>query len=907
MAIPETERELFSYLRAKTRELDVSDLSAFTTNGLSTSLQLSRNLTSHYLNELVRAGAVVKAGSRPVYYFSRRDLERVLQTPLERVVFATVEELLSQQATDEPKDFERVVGHDLSLASSIEKLKAAVAYPPHGLPVLMCGGKGVGKSMLAAAMVSYGKRKGALPQGTRSVTLDCAAYAQDHDGFIRALEPASQSLAGQPAADREARASGSLVLVLRDVDRLSAASQSYLVDRMQREVAGGLSIGTRLVLLATCSQEDPAVAAFVRAVPVVVQVPSLRERTAEEREELVLGLFKEQGRRLGVDVFVSRMAFSCLTDASFDDNVRGLSACITSCCAAAYLDHVSERLEIQAFLLPGSVLDAAVPSRSAAHGRMSEMDDAELIDTTRLLERRGESRSVRAFSAMLAAQSRYEQGALSGPELVREVMAQVRDYEDYLVFDFDSQSSRAASYERLLTQIVDEVNAVYGIDLSRKAARVLARCIHVQVHSGSRLAKWRASNQTELEGLLAALLETSEFSRFASERAGSLVESALGVRLDVLTRIVLFAVIHEADRRAGRRQSVGIVLSHGYSTASSIADAANRILRARVFEAIDMSYDQQVKDIIGPLRDLLDAYAFCKEVAILVDMGSLEHILEDVGQISNVTVGVVNNASTGVALEIGSGLLAGEPLQTLLPAATQACSNRYRIVEARVLEQALVFCSEGGAAAAERIRSLVEKSLETAVPLRLVACSRTQFQREGLAERYDVLAVIGTDDPGIAGVPFIGLEDLIAGEKSAGVDEVFSRFLSAPELERFHQNLVKSLTLRNVIESITILNPTKVLEEVEAAVESLQALMGTHLAAHTMIGLCVHLCCLIERLVTHNAIESYVDVKDFEASHQQFIDQFRQSFDDIAHHYHVEVPVTEIAYAYDYVHHKSNR
>lgn len=894
MGAPETERELFSYLKALTREVTSTSLDKFTTNGLSQALSISRNLTSHYLNDMARRGIVVKAGTRPVYYFSRKDLERYLQSPLSRVSYGSVEELLAARSETSLNDFDRLIGCDLSLASAIEKLKSAVEYPPHGLPVLICGMQGTGRTLLARMMCEYGRRVGALPQCARSVVVECRRFAADHEGFVSCFNGCG--VEGESWLDRAAGG----VVVFRGIELLEAASRDYLLSYLaDREP----SAQPHIVLVTSLSEDDPEVTSVTRTVPVVVNVPSLRERSTEEREELILDLLKEEGRRLGADVLISRSAFACLVEADFKDNVSGLRSCITSCCATANLSRTQDRLEIQTYLLPGPVIAAGTAEQGVGRSVLSGAGDSELIDTTRSIERIGDTRSIRAFSAMLAAYRDWAAGVTTTKALVREVVAQAQDYEDYLAFEVSAASQRARAFDRVLVGIMSEVNATYGIELSRKAALVISRCVHSHSHTGTRLSKWRSSNQDELSLLLAALLDTSKLLRLVCERISAMVESSLGISLDVASKVFVFAVAHEAQRLAGNRQSVGIVLSHGYSTATSIADAANRILRSRVFEAIDMAYDQEIKDIVVPLRNLLEAYAFCKEIAILVDMGSLEHVLEDMSELANVTIGIANNVSTGMALEIGAGLLSGEPLAELLPAATSACANRYRIVEARALDRAVVFCSEGGPQAAERIRSLVEHSLETEVPLRFVTCSPRQLRREGIASRYDIVAAIGTDDPAIEGVRFIALEDIISGRKDSGVDEVFSQFLSEDELGRFHQNLVKSLTLKNVIESITILNPERVLEEVEEAVERLQRLTGERLGAHAMIGLCVHLCCLIERLVTRNAIESYMDVERFEEKHSDFIDIFRESFRDISGRYGVEVPVAEIAYAYDYVHH----
>lgn len=896
MNAPETELELFSYLRSLTCEIGSTPLEKFTTNGLSGALTLSRNLTSHYLNDLTRTGFVVKAGARPVYYFSKKDLERCLQTPIDRASYGSVDELLSVRGESGPQDFDRLVGSDLSLASIIEKLKGALRYPPRGLPVLICGPCGTGRTQLANMMFEYGHRTGVLPRAARSVVVECERFATDHEGFVSAFLGSEQ---GEDGGWRNEAAGG--VLIFREIERLHSDSLDFLKSYLDADNSVG---SARMVFVTSLDESSHEIASLVHAIPVIVHVPPYRDRMVEEREELVLAFFKEEGRRLGADVLVSRTAFACLVEADFSDNVSGLRSCITSCCAAANLTRSGDRLEVQAFLLPGSILSVGVSERSVERtARLSGDGHSELIDATRIIERTSDTRPIRAYSAMLSAYRKQQSGSISVQAMVREVLAQAQDYEDYLAFEEVPVSQRAAAFERVITDIVSEVNTTYGIDLSRKSALVISRCAHSHSHAGTRLSKWRAENQGELAGLHFLLMDSSQLSRLACDRLSAMVETILGIKLDVASRIFVFAMIVAAERRGSPRQNAGIILSHGYSTATSIADAANRILHSRVFESIDMSYDQQVKDIVVPLRDLLEKYSFCKEIVILVDMGSLEHALEEVGELANVTVGVVNNASTGVAIEIGAGLLAGEPLSKLLPAATSACANRYRIIEARTLEQAVVFCSEGGAQAAERIRNLVERSLDVEIPLRFLACSPNQLRIEGITSRYDVVAAIGTDNPAVEGVRFIALEDVIAGEGRSGVDEVFSRFLTSEELSSFHQNLVKNLTLRNVIESITILNPERVLEEVEGAVSELQSHMGESLDAHTMIGLCVHLCCLIERLVTRNAIESYVDVEQFEAEHPDFVVGFRHSFKDIGERYGVEVPITEIAYAYDYVHH----
>ena len=62
----------------------------------------------------------------------------------------------------------------------------------------------------------------------------------------------------------------------------------------------------------------------------------------------------------------------------------------------------------------------------------------------------------------------------------------------------------------------------------------------------------------------------------------------------------------------------------------------------------------------------------------------------------------------------------------------------------------------------------------------------------------------------------------------------------------------------------------------------------------------MHLCGLIERLVTKNFVEAHPD-EDFAAEHPDFVAWFRESFRDLSQRYKVEVPTSEIAYVYDFI------
>lgn len=901
MNIPETQRDLLAYLDRITREIGSSAghrnairQENYTTAAIAESLAVSRNLASQYLNELVRAGLVVKAGARPVHYFHRRALERYFQAKIERSAYPSVSELFSRQGRADLLDFSQAIGHELSLSSCIDQLRAAMKYPPHGLPVLLLGAPGTGKAMLAQLMLEYGRNTGILHPEAKLVTIDCSRYQNDIHGFADTYR-----MQGGWAE----RCSGG-VLYFKDAYLLTPSAQELVLNWTERE-AGMQRMSQaqapelpRFVLSTSRDASDATTRALARRIPMVATVPSLRDRSQEEREELTLHFFKEEGRRMGTDILISRGAFRCLASASFEENVRGLRSCVTNCCAEAYLERTADKLTIRTYQLPPEILSASP---------LDDQDEADtqLIDTTRSIESQVDDRAAGILDTMLTSYEGYRAGELDPCSCVAQLLERVRDLEDYLAFNQAPTHSKSAAYEHIADSIVSDINDLYSIDLSRKSSHLIAQSICLQLWPPTSLSRWISAHGQELVAMLELVAQRRRFAATVAARLHEELGRVLGIELGDLGRLLVLAHVSLTQDLSRRRRSVGIILSHGYSTATSIADAANRILHERVFEAIDMPYDQRVKDVVGPLQQIIDRFSYVDELAILVDMGSLQDIYKSLGAASSITLGIINNASTGLAVEVGAGLIDGQPVTQILAKAAEFCTCSFHVIERATRQEAIVFCAEGGIEASEKIKALVAQSLEAELPVRLVAREYRQLLNNGAEDStfatYDVRAIIGTDDPHVSGIPFIALEDLISGEGAAQLDRAFARLLDAGALKALHQNLIKNMTLRNVVESITILNPDKLFGEIERAVDRLQQLTGDAISGRVAIGLYVHLCCLVERLVTRSPIDSYADENRFATEHREFITAFRESFSGISAHYRVEAPVTEIAYAYDYI------
>ena len=133
---------------------------------ISKALNISRTLASQYLNKMVKAGDLVKIISRPVYYLDKKIIENHFHITLRSQTYEGIEELtrLFDKRLVSNKSFMAAVGYDTTLHYIITQCKAAVRYPPNGVPLLLCGEHGVGKTFFAKLIYEYAKEDGIIPK-----------------------------------------------------------------------------------------------------------------------------------------------------------------------------------------------------------------------------------------------------------------------------------------------------------------------------------------------------------------------------------------------------------------------------------------------------------------------------------------------------------------------------------------------------------------------------------------------------------------------------------------------------------------------------------------------------------------------------------------------------------------------
>ena len=317
-----------------------------------------------------------------------------------------------------------------------------------------------------------------------------------------------------------------------------------------------------------------------------------------------------------------------------------------------------------------------------------------------------------------------------------------------------------------------------------------------------------------------------------------------------------------------------------------------------------MPLTADIKDTLAAIRRFLKNSRIGETFLLMVDMGSLETITEQLGEIPNVKIGIINNVSTRAALYVGSKLLDGVDMETILKSASAEITNTWRVVGQTNKPDAVVFALAGGMSLTERVIQLFRSSLPDSMNVKLVPCDCAQLARtrdsDELFSQYRVLFVVSTEPLKVSLAPVVLLEDIIVTEDCV-MAGIISKHFSKQETEAFQSNLLKNFSLENIVRHLTILDADKLLNYVADALERLQQMMNVRLKNNTVVGLYIHISNMVEQLVTNAYCRVPVQDAALSPQEKQFMRLFSTAFEEISMHYNIEIPQQEVRYVFSYV------
>lgn len=335
-------KELDDYLYELTMNLKEGSDEAFSAYKIAESLQLNRSTISSYLNQAFREGELIKIKSYPVLFLHRRALENA-SIQIDKAEYESIKELFAQ---DRGNAIEEIIGANGSLKEAIDQIKTAVLYPHNGLPILLMGVSGSGKTFLAEKIYEYAKEQQVIESNAPFIAYNCAQYFNNPELLSSALF--GHTKGAFTGADHEhngliEKADGG-ILFLDEVHRLSEEGQEKLftfMDTGEFSPMGDTSIrrkaNVRLIFATTENVYSAFLPTFLRRLPVIVTLPKFQNRPQSERLRLIDSFFITESSILDKELQVSYQMIDFLLNSDLEGNVGKIKNIIKYACGNAYV------------------------------------------------------------------------------------------------------------------------------------------------------------------------------------------------------------------------------------------------------------------------------------------------------------------------------------------------------------------------------------------------------------------------------------------------------------------------------------------------------------------------------------------------------------------------------------------
>lgn len=859
------------------------------TKSLSEIANMSRANLSHELNELCKEGKLIKSTGRPVLYF-----------------------LASQRKSNNDSQLDLLSKNNISLKPAIEQAKASILYPPKGMNCLILGETGVGKSMFASLMHNYAIEMNVKSEDSPFITFNCADYSNNPQLLTSQLFGVKKGAYTGAESDKEGlieQANGG-ILFLDEVHRLPPEGQEALfifLDTGNFRRIGDSQTRSSDVLIISATTEDPGSAllnTFRRRIPIIINIPSLKDRTLEERLFLIKSFFKHESIRLNKELYVSLNTLRALLSYECTNNIGQLKSDVQMLCAKAYsefLTNVRIDVRINSSTLPSYIKEGLYKEKE--HRVLWNNLMSEEIEFFRFNGNNTDNDEL--FSSNENTIYDFIENKL---EKLKSLDISDIDIENILEKDIAkhfqnnfSMISKDFNKKNLLTIISPDVLECYddivsyiseNLSLTFDNNLYTAFALHVntlieRVHSRKMI------NNPNLDKI--RNLYPVEFS--IALEVKKMLEDFLHrpIPIDEAGYITLFLIPDVTIKNNIPNKVKIILIAHGESTATSMCNVVNTLLGENYAIPINAPIDIPPSKVLDHLKLIINENPSDSGYLLLVDMGSLLTFADTIRDELGVKLKIISLASTLHVLEATRKALLGLSLNEIYNDVIMINSylqlhknlNNHSVPSNKRLIITACLTGEGGSAA---IKDFLTVNLQYPKDLIDIICLNCLDKNDFIEmvhnyEYYnEVLFLVSSFPVDSLGVKQFSMSDTISGK-------------SLNEM----QNLINTkIALSNIPmilnENIPNISGTELTDDINLFLSELQTKLSIHLTSEKLVGITLHLSFLIGRLRNNEKTVVYPNKENYIKENFSLYNIIKESIIFIRNKYNIEFTDNDICY-----------
>ncbi len=893
------------YIKKLTQNYANHDKADFSASVISEKVGLNRSTISSYLNQGLKEGILVKVKGYPVSFLHIAALAEA-GIIVKSSEYESWEELF---ILEKQNALETVIGAKGSLKEAVDQVKTAILYPDNGLPILLSGSSGSGKTFLAEKIHEYAISEKVIPKEAPFIAYNCAQYFNNPELLSSALFGHVKGAFTGAEKDHVGliEKANTGILFLDEVHRLSDEGQEKLftfMDSGEFSPMGDNSIkhkaDVRLIFATTENVYQTFLPTFIRRLPVIVTLPNYEQRPQSERMQLIDTFFINEANILSKRVDVSYQLVDFLLNSDLEGNVGKIKNIVKYVCGSAFAKKQnSTAIRVRLKDLPA---ENALRLKGQLKKTIKALPDRQYLPhtTNQVFLESFEAKQIRQlFEQMIQLYQKVENQDLTIKDLIETMVNRVNNLMDEFIFK-DNYASEESFYSVLTYQIretFDWMHENYGFDQDGNRVIALAQYLYRKNNTDAIAEnhQWQTI-KNKLLHLISSSMATSY--RYAKKVLGH-ISRQLDQDFKDEDLIFVSFYFHGLQITPREKEIKSIILAHGYSTASSMANVGNRMLKQNIFHAYDMPINITLDKVEEQVIRFINDYRTDAGLILLVDMGSLNQLGERLQNKIRGPLLIIDYVSTPLVLEIGHLV----QNQVSISEISQKIEIENKVQKQLILpkqekKQAILTCCYTGMGSAIQIQEILEHCLEDyCEELAIIPYDYHKLEKNKLYEdpfqMYEVLMIVGTENPKIQQIPYIGLDHLINGTDIEKFVMILNDHFDITD-KVLKEQLMFSFSINKIIENLTILDAAKLLRLVQSAVSLAEENLGIELSNSKLFLLYLHCCCMIERILRKESVDEQSDLIDYVTQAGSEMELIHRAFRHVENEYTIKISDLEL-------------
>lgn len=681
--------------------------------------------------------------------------------------------------------FRCLVGASGSLAKHINQAKSAILYPPFGLPTLILGESGVGKTQFAECMYQFAKQKQVIDENVPFIVFNCADYGDNPQLLLSLLYGYKKGAFTGADSDTEGlvEQADNGVLFLDEIHRLPPKGQEILFSILDRgcfrrlgEAKDERKVNIMFIGATTENIESNLLLSFRRRIPMLISIPSLHERSIAEKVEIIYDFLQQECNRINEKIFVQAKVIEILALKRFHGNIGQLKSTIQVVCARAFMKNIGRDGE---FISLG--YEDVLESTSLQHDLV--LEDINTADIRKYIQdvlfipffdnKVEFIRSMQEGSYALPVDF-YRQIEQKHQELTQFNIAPTEIEEilwTFIANKFNNLEPMDANKNKSFS--LNELVNIVDADIVKLVKRLRLQLIqehlyndvdeqiftHLAIHLDETVKRLRL-RQPIINVNLAKIKQdfVKEFGlavQFAEQLAKL---KQIEIPEDEIGYIAIY--IKAAIEKKISKNRVGvIVVSHG-RIATEIINVVKELLSVSFPVAIDMPLNEMPSVVYEKIIGISKLIDEGKGILFLVDMGSLTHVGKMVSEKLAIPTRTLDRVDLVTVIE--AVRKASIPENDLDDIYSSLIKSRHHysvpLLDINAGSKPLAFialCLTGEGTACQIHKTLAEKYPQAVVFQLGVMDEQLRTKVKEIQQNYRLVAVIGTINPEIEGVNFL--------------------------------------------------------------------------------------------------------------------------------------------------------